>query len=267
MNGLKFPAGMKNSTIAQLFKEFHKQITDSNVGEKDPTEQSLLNRGKHPLSVELSILRIVTKIYLMEGYEAKRSIKNIAIESFNSDFENVKFSQKQKAARIINKWIETKTFKKIQRVISHNSLNEDTRMICINVIYFKGLWRDQFRLNEKLPFFLNENDSIEADFMVNNSTMYSYAFLKDMDVHALEMTYMDPEVKMIVLLPNLRCGLKFLENNLHKINFVALDAKFKQTNVDLTLPKFKIETDMSMNKALKNVSSFLLIYFFIMNCF
>lgn len=231
--------------VATLFEQFHKAIKESNID---------VVHHHNALLSKVNFLMIATKIYLMKGYEFKQSFKEIAEKNFNSDVETVDFAENEEAAGIINEWIQEQTNMKIQKLVDPASLNEETRMICVNAIYFKALWDYyDFPPAKQSTFFVTENNSIETDFL-ERTDYYNYASLNEIEVHALKMNYRDSNVGLIILLPDKRTGLEKLENNLQSINFVDLSERFKDRHVNLKLPKFKIETEVSMNQALQDVS-------------
>lgn len=112
-------------------------------------------------------LKVANKIYVAQGHSIKQNFKNIAVNNFNSDIQNVDFSNSQKAAGTINKWVEDQTNNKIKNIISEDALDVDTRMILVNAIYFKGIWEEQFdpKLTLKQQFKLLNGNSIEIDMM------------------------------------------------------------------------------------------------------
>jgi len=65
---------------------------------------------------------------------------------------------------------------------------------------------------------------------------------------------------MLVILPNQRDGLKNLENSLKTVDLTELTKRMYSTEVQVFLPKFKIEFELNMNDVLKKVIVIRLIY-------
>ena len=58
-------------------------------------------------------------------------------KSFHSDIKTMNFGDSEAAADTINKWVEDRTRNKIKDLIQPDMINEDTRLILVNAIYFK----------------------------------------------------------------------------------------------------------------------------------
>jgi len=164
------------------------------------------------------------------------------------------FAQSEESARKINEWVERHSNNMIKDLISPDSLNSDTRMILVNGIYFKGVWTKRFnpRKTSKKPFYMNENEKADVDFM-HIGGMFNYASLPNYDATAVELTYKGSGVSMIIILPNQRDGLSQLEGR--HLDFAAISNLMSQHKVYVGIPKFKIEFDVKLNEPLKNVSN------------
>jgi serine protease inhibitor len=60
----------------------------------------------------------------------------------------------------------------------------------VNGIYFKGLWKDQFKPEHtrKSPFYLNDTEKVDVDMMYKEAK-FPYAELQDLDAHAIALPY------------------------------------------------------------------------------
>lgn len=191
----------------------------------------------------------------MKNYSVKKSFQDIATKSFASEAQSLDFSQSAQSASTINSWVEDHTNNKIKDLIKADMLDADTRMVLVNAIYFKGFWTYQFNPNDtfKAPFYTNEHDSVQVDFMKIKKN-FKYGFLEDLDATAIELPYKDSDVSMLIILPNKKTGLSALESKLHTVDFGELSTKMYSQEVNVEIPKFKIEFDIELNEPLKKVS-------------
>lgn len=113
-------------------------------------------------------LKVANKIYLMKNFSVKSTFNEIATKSFHSEAESVNFADSAGTAKNINDWVEGKTNNKIKNLISPDSLDAMTRLVLVNAIYFKGTWVYQFdpARTYKGPFYLDENKTVDVDYMV-----------------------------------------------------------------------------------------------------
>jgi serpin B len=127
-------------------------------------------------------------------------------------------------------------------------------MVLVNAIYFKGFWTYQFdpKLTFKAPFFLNEDDSVDVDFM-KIKKHFKYGRFENLDATALELPYKDSDITMLIILPNKRTGLAALESKLNTVDFGEITSQMYSEEVNVELPKFKIEFDIELTDPLKKV--------------
>jgi serpin B len=231
VNGLKYPLGYSDTNIAKNFEAFTESVRKTNG------------------------LKIANKIYTMKGYTVKQSFRNVATKSFNSDAQDLDFKDNTKSAGIINSWVEEQTNNKIKNLIAPDSLGDDTRMVLVNAIYFKGFWTYQFdpKATYRAPFFLNDKDSVDVDFM-RVKKHFKYGVIENLDATAVELPYKDSDISMLIILPNDRNGLSALENKLSTVDLGEISSKMYSQEVNVELPKFKIEFDIELNEPLQKVA-------------
>lgn len=64
---------------------------------------------------------------------------------YAGELESIDFSKSSDAAAKINEFVAKSTHDKIKNLVSSNSLDDMTRLVLINAIYFKGDWDKQFK--------------------------------------------------------------------------------------------------------------------------
>lgn len=195
----------------------------------------------------------------MNNFSVKKSFQDVASKSFNSEAQSLDFSDSANAAKTINGWVEDKTNHKIKDLISDDSLDSDTRMVLVNAIYFKGTWVYEFDKTKtfKGPFYLNEEETVTVDFM-KIKKHFSYGQFPELKASAIELPYKNSDISMFIILPDSKTGLAELESNLNTIDINELSKKMFSQEVNVELPKFKIEFDVELNEPLKKVK--ILIY-------
>lgn len=201
-----------------------------------------------------SSLSIVNQIYMPRGYQLNRDFEEVAAKKFKSGVRSLNFASAEKSAQIINKFVEEKTKKKIKDLIKADALNEDTRVILVNAIYFKDNWKYQFDMGITYTgdFYISENEKNTVDYMTNKN-YYSYAILEDLDATAVELEYANSNISFVIMLPNNRTGLSALETKLKDYDFATIIERMNAEEVQITIPKFKVEFEIHLNEILKNV--------------
>lgn len=166
----------------------------------------------------------------------------------------VDFAKSSEAAAIINRPVEEKTHNKIKDLIDPKSLDSDSRVVLVNAVYLKGKWEEAFQEHEtrNRDFYSSETGKAPVKFMHKNAH-FNYASLPDLDATVLEMKYVESELSFLVILPNERTGLSALETELKNTDLKTIADEFNRTNVDVLIPKFKIEYQVNLKDVLKKV--------------
>lgn len=199
-------------------------------------------------------LHIANKIYAKTGYKLKDAFSDVARNAFHSEVEQVNFSDNTNAAKTINSWVEQKTKQKIKDLIAPDALDDLTRLVLINAIYFKGNWADKFdkAKTKKAPFYLNDSNKIDVDTM-HLTKKFRYGENGDLDAKILELPYSNRDLSMVIILPNQRNGLKALEAKLASTDITTLTNALYTAEVNVALPKFKIESKLDLKETLEQV--------------
>jgi len=98
-------------------------------------------------------------------------------------------------------------------MIQPGLLNELTRLVLVNAIYFKGQWSEQFdpRNTKALPFHITTEQSTSVP-MMSQTAKAGYAELDAAEVLALP--YRGDNLSMLIVLPREIDGLSRVEESL-----------------------------------------------------
>ncbi|XP_047344055.1 antichymotrypsin-2-like isoform X7 [Vespa velutina] len=199
-------------------------------------------------------LRLANKIFINKQFSVKPSFQELTQSAFLSASQNLDFSQNIQAADTINQWVEEQTNKRIKDLINPSNVNGGTAMVLVNAVYFKGNWKTKFdpKLTKNEPFHVTKNEIINVPTMSMTGN-FKYAELTELNAKLLELPYKGEEFSMIIIVPNDIDGLAELEEKLPQYDIGELLKKAYKTEVQLHLPKFKIESSLNLNQNLKNL--------------
>lgn len=221
-------------------------------------------------NVEDVALYMANKVYIKDSYKLKESFKTVITKYFSSEIQSINFSNNEVAAKTINSWVENKTNQKIRDLIRPNDLDDLTRLVLVNAIYFKGKWAEPFPVEATTTekFYVNDNDAIDVQ-MMHVSKKFFYKEDEQLDAKVLELPYVNKDVSMIIILPNKRNGIAELEQKLVDVDLTKITENMYKPEVEVSLPKFKIETTMELKGPLSEVRFFYQMPFiisFIIDC-
>lgn len=174
---------------------------------------------------------------------------DLLAQNYGAGIRVVDFAASPENARQeINRWVSDQTKERIKDLIPQGVLNEMTRLVLSNAIYFKGGWLHQFKKSatEQKPFYLLDGSSINVD-MMHQSERLGYS-LQD-DYKAVELPYEGGGLSMLVILPD-EGRFAEVEENLNPEMLGALQDTMKFGEVDLSLPKFKFESSFTLKEPL-----------------
>lgn len=156
--------GAKNETAQQLKDLLHlSKLSDAQILD---VNQKYLENINQSLGGNV-IINTANKIYPNVGFEVKKEFLDVLAKSFHSGVHQVDYSRPAESAATINQWVAEQTRDKIKNLISADALNDLTRMVLVNAIYFKGNWLNKFDTNrtEKRDFHAIDGKTSPVDMM------------------------------------------------------------------------------------------------------
>jgi serpin B len=186
-------------------------------------------------------LNIANRLFAQKGYDFCKSFLALVKENFGGAFEPVDFVHDASGAtRHINEWVADQTRDRIRDLIPAGALNETTRLVLANALYLKAPWADPFAEPATQPeqFHVRGGTPLNVPTMRKRSENFGYA--KHDGFTAVSLPYSGADLQFLVLLPDDVNGLRALEAKLTS-GLLAGCAKLETHDVDLHLPKFKLE--------------------------
>ncbi len=182
--------------------------------------------------------------FLLEFLETLRTL-------FKSDLGELDFkNQPAEACARINSWIAEHTADRITNVLSPDAINELTRLILVNAVYFRCNWQDEFSESATAPaaFWSTPEHSVEAPLMRRTG---QYLYAESPLWQAVVLPYNMSYFSMTVLLPRKKDWLGELELSLDTGFLEALQGAMALRQVELHLPKFRIEGEFYLAPILR----------------
>src|SRR2546422_3087695 len=111
------------------------------------------------------VLTIANRLFGQSGYEFRQSFLGLLNDSYAAPFEPMDFKKDPAlAARQINAWVENQTRQRIRNLVTEAALNELTRLVLVNAIYFKAPWDEPFETSATKPgsFYVNGSHRVDV---------------------------------------------------------------------------------------------------------
>jgi serpin B len=153
------------------------------------------------------------------------------------------------AASTINGWVKRSTNGRIEKIVP-DPIPSDIVMYLINAIYFKGAWSTEFDpKNTRDDSFTLANGGSAPCSMMNRTGEIRY--MENERFQAVDLPYGDAGYSMTVLLPKRGIGADALVADLTGGQWADWVSRFQETELILSMPKFKVEYGRQLNDALK----------------
>jgi len=228
--------GSNGNTRKQMAGVFHFDMPNAErqTGFAALLEKTASGAGKHYK------LSVANALWGQKDYHFEPAFTHDIDKFYGGGFNIVDFPGDAPATiHKINTWVEDKTAGKIVDLIHPDDINELTRLVITNAIYFKGDWALQFRktATKEEPFHLGGGKTVQVPMM--NQTGH-FRFVRENGLAAIELPYVDNDLSMITILPDGDISKKGEDISLEKIQ--RLRADLSSHEVDVALPRFKFDT-------------------------
>ncbi len=153
------------------------------------------------------------------------------------------------AADAINGWVKQKTRGKIDKIIKQTS--RDAILYLVNAVYFKGLWSSPFdeKLTKDGKFELIGGKKKIVSMM---HRVGEYEYLEKDNFQLINLGYGKGRISMYVILPKKGTSPSAFYKELTPDSWAGYmrQIRTRPVEVNLALPKFKLEYEVTANKAL-----------------
>ncbi len=198
---------------------------------------SLFNSTEKTGEVQLSI---ANSLWPQKHYPFLPTYLQLIKEHYGVSITPLDYVQAAEEARgTINTWVEERTQAKIRDLIPAGELTPETTLVLVNAIYFKGNWASQFDPAQTADarFTLPDGSTTQVS-MMRQSGRFGYE--ESEGAQFLELPYAGGELSMLIILPDSPGKLPELENQFTAGKLSELMELPAQGEVDVSLPKFKI---------------------------
>jgi serpin B len=157
----------------------------------------------------------------------------------------------EEARRGINAWTDNKTRGKIRELFPQGSLDQLTRLVLVNAVYFKGRWKAPFKkeMTSEADFTLDGGTKTRVHMMAAPGTREAQYGETD-ELQAVRLPYAGGGLSMLVLLPKEGRSLADLQRGFSPQKLEEIRKELYNQKVKVFLPRFKFSSGYRLNGAL-----------------
>ncbi|XP_036903316.1 LOW QUALITY PROTEIN: serpin B9-like [Sturnira hondurensis] len=244
--------GTKGNTTSQMAQVFSLNT------EKDihVVFQSLFAEGNKPGSQDL--LRSANRLFAEKTREFLPTFKELCRQFCQAELEQLSFAKAaEKSRKHISTWDSQMTGGKIRNLLPETTVDEQTRLVVVNAVCFKGRWSGPLEktCTKEMPFKISWKDQRTVQTMFQEA-MFKLASIEEiMKAQVLELPCEGEELSMLILLPDHNVDLSLVEKELTFERFISWTNLHHMmcTEVEIFLPRFKLEGHYNMESVLQHL--------------
>jgi len=243
-------AGAKGKTAEEMARVLHFASLGEEIHKGFGALTDTLNAKGKQGNFKLSI---ANALWAQQDFTFLDDFVDLTRKFYGAGLYEVDFFHDTEGARQrINTWVAERTEDKIKELIARGLLTPETRLVLTNAIYFLGDWRNPF--NEKRtsdePFHVADTVTVTVPMMHQEGHFH---YMEGQGFQMLELPYKGGDLSMVILLPREIGGFRDLEARLTPDSLTAWLGRLSPEQVDITLPRFKLETKFRLDGALSLV--------------
>jgi serpin B len=197
-------------------------------------------------------LHVVNAIWGQKDYKFLGEFLDVLAQNYGAGLRILDFVNETEQSRLtINKWVSDQTEERIKDLVPQGAINQLTRLVLTNAIYFNAAWQHPFHEEATSVglFHLLSNDDVTVPMMKQTE---SFRYTEGNDYQAVELPYDGQELSMVILLPKAGQFIAF-EERLEAEFVKAIIDNLETREVALTMPRFEYESSFGLKEALKTL--------------
>jgi serpin B len=195
-------------------------------------------------------LNIANSIWGQSGFSFNEPFLNTLAQYFGAGMNTVDYVQAPEAAReAINSWVEDETMDKIKDLIPEGAINQLTRLVLANAIYFKGSWYTPFNEAGTVTALFNLLDGTQTDVDMMAMTGEHLMYAEGNGYQVVQLPYMSNDFVMTLIVPD-SGNFEAFEGALTADAYAEIVQGMEYKLVDLQMPKFDFESTVNANEVL-----------------
>uniref|UniRef100_A0A8C6K124 Uncharacterized protein n=2 Tax=Melopsittacus undulatus TaxID=13146 RepID=A0A8C6K124_MELUD len=152
------------------------------------------------------IVTIANAVFAKNGFKMEVPFVTRNKEVFQCSVNSVDFEDPSAACDSINQWVQNETRGMIDQVVAPDDIDGGlTRLVLVNAVYFKGLWKSRFRPEntKKRPFYGADGKTYQVPMLSQLSIFRcgTTSTPNELWYNIIELPYHGEMISMLIALP------------------------------------------------------------------
>ena len=248
-------AGARGETERQISNTLHFTLSQDKLHPAfNALDLQLASRGEGSSGTEGKGFRlnIANAIWGQQGYDFLQNFLDKLAENYGAGMKIANFTEAPEDSRVaINDWVAHQTEDKIKDLIPSGAIDNLTRLVLTNAIYFNAAWLYPFdeKATAEGDFHLLNGNSIKVPMMRQTE---SFGYASGTGYQSVELLYDSSEISMLILLPD-KGNFDSFENSLNAELVSQISEDLSREQVEFTMPSFEFEAQFKLGATLKKM--------------
>jgi serpin B len=245
-------AGARGDTEAEMARTLHFSSRADLQTAFNALDQALRSRGENVKEDERFRLNIVNAIWGQKGFDFQSDFLDALAQYYGAGLRIVDFKQAAEAARqAINQWVAEQTADKIKDLLPQGSLDDMTRLVLTNAIYFNAAWQNPFneQSTQDGTFYLLDGGQVTVPMMHQNELL---GYASGTGYQLVELPYVGGDMAMDIIVPEAGNFAEWAQHlDAGELEYILRGVS--PTQVQLTMPRFRFESSTELKDALQKL--------------
>jgi len=192
-------------------------------------------------------LEIANSIWLDRMFVVDSSYARHMASAFHADIASAPLRTPAGVAQV-NRWVARRTRNRIAKILDQP--RPDAAAFIANATYFKGRWAKEFAKDATRPEPFHAGTGSPAKVPTMHARLDA-AYARAGNVQLARLPYRGGRFEMVIVLPDSGVPVTDIANQVSDTLWQQWIGRTKSAELDLALPRFKLETDMSLAPDLK----------------
>uniref|UniRef100_H2LZW0 Serpin peptidase inhibitor, clade E (nexin, plasminogen activator inhibitor type 1), member 2 n=1 Tax=Oryzias latipes TaxID=8090 RepID=H2LZW0_ORYLA len=202
---------------------------------------------------------IANGIFSQKGFPMEKTFVSTNKANFQCESRILDFSNPHAAADEINKWVKNMTKGHIPSLLKADLLDPAmTRLVAINSIYFKGLWKSCFKPeNTKMRPFHTADGSVSKVPMMSQLSLFNIGMATTPEgskYKVIELPYHGDNITMVIVVPSEEdTALSSITPHISTATVQTWSKLMHMRKIRLFIPKFTADAEVDLEAPLSSL--------------
>ncbi len=247
--------GARGDTEKQIAAALHFSLTQNQLHPVfNSLDQELAKRGQGAKGKDEKGFRlhVVNAIWGQKDFKFTTEYLDLLAQNYGAGLRIVDFINATEQSRTnINQWVSDQTESKIKDLIPLGVIDQLTRLVLTNAIYFNAAWKNPFTTEATSSGKFHRLDGSDVSVPLMKQTK-SFGYAQGDNYQVVELPYDGNELSMVIILPGLE-QFKATEASLNSQQVNSMIRSIQSRQMILTMPKFRFESSFGLKKTLSSI--------------